>query len=323
MALFLGPGGRLITGMSDSLGQMLRAAREAKGLSLEEVEKTTRIRARYLAALEAEAFGELPSPVQLRGFLRNYAQHVGLNAEQLLALYEQARGKQVHSGALPPSAAAAPAPPPTPAPRRPPVYQTRPQPVRTRRPRWLSADVLVAVIVTGGLAVLLVWGGVQIVGRLRAAAGSAAPAQATDTPQATLTPAGPSDLPTSAPLPSPLPIYIGVNLTVQAAQRIWLSVRVDGLEQFAGLLRPGEAKNFVGQATIELVTSSGRGTRVIWNGRDQGTLGETGEVVTRIWTLEGPVLPTATVTPTPTVTATPTATEPPSATPRPSATAKP
>jgi hypothetical protein len=38
---------------------------------------------------------------------------------------------------------------------------------------------------------------------------------------------------------------------------------------------------------------------VIWNGRDQGTLGEIGEVVVRLWTLEGMITPTPTITPIP------------------------
>lgn len=292
--------------MSESLGDMLRAAREAKNLTLEDVERITRIRVKYLAALEVGAYEELPSPVQLRGFLRNYAQHVGLDAERMLALYEQARGKPLLRGVLPA---------PAPAPR--PVYQPRIPQVRSRRPRWLSADVLVAVIVTVGLGSLLVWGAFQLAARLQSGAGGTPVAQVTAsaTPTATLGAGG--DEPTSAPLPSPLPVYIGVNITVRAEQRLWMSAKADGVEQFAGLMKPGDAKDFVGQTSVELTTGNGKGTRVIWNGRDQGTLGEVGEVVTRIWNLEGMVIPTATVTPTPT------ATEPPTATPRPSVTPRP
>jgi len=293
--------------MSDSLGQMLRAAREAKGLTLEEVEKTTRIRARFLAALEAEAFDEIPSPVQVRGFLRNYAQHVGLNAEQMLAFYEQLPGRAVLAGGLP-------------APR--PVYRPRIPQVQSRRPRWLSADVLVAAVITLALAALLLWGGLQWAARLRPAGAGPALAQATVPASATLTPEA-GDAPTSAPLPSPLPAYVGVNVTVRAEQRAWMKVTVDGTEIFSGLMKPGEARDFAGQSLVEVLTGNGKGTRVIWNGRDQGTLGEVGEVVARAWTITGMVIPTPTVTPTPTATETPTPTAPPTASERPSATAPP
>jgi hypothetical protein len=62
-------------------------------------------------------------------------------------------------------------------------------------------------------------------------------------------------------------------------------------------MRPGEMRDFVGQGVVELTTGNGRGTRVVWNGRDQGTLGEVGQVVTRLWTLEGMVFPTETPVP--------------------------
>ena len=67
-------------------GETLRRAREGKGLSLAEVERATRIRARHLAELENEEVGEL-SPVYGRGFLRTYARFLGLNPDELLALY--------------------------------------------------------------------------------------------------------------------------------------------------------------------------------------------------------------------------------------------
>lgn len=67
------------------MGERLRRARVEKHLTLEEVEETTKIRARYLRALEEEDYGELPEPVFTRGFLRTYARFLGLNPAELLA----------------------------------------------------------------------------------------------------------------------------------------------------------------------------------------------------------------------------------------------
>ena len=66
-------------------GEQLRAAREAKGLTLEDVERATRIRAKYLAALENNDHKVMVSPVQARGFLKNYAEHLGLDSAALLS----------------------------------------------------------------------------------------------------------------------------------------------------------------------------------------------------------------------------------------------
>ena len=56
-----------------TLGAMLRQARESQALSLEEVEAQTRIRVKYLQALETGDFSVLPSITHARGFLRQMA----------------------------------------------------------------------------------------------------------------------------------------------------------------------------------------------------------------------------------------------------------
>ncbi len=66
---------------------MLQRARQARGLTLEEVERDTRISHRYLQALENENFGLLPAPVYARGFLRTYARYLGLEPANLLPLF--------------------------------------------------------------------------------------------------------------------------------------------------------------------------------------------------------------------------------------------
>jgi len=69
------------------LGETLQRARLARGVTLEEAERTTRISRRYLEALENENFGLLPAPVYARGFLRTYARYLGLEPSDLLPLF--------------------------------------------------------------------------------------------------------------------------------------------------------------------------------------------------------------------------------------------
>jgi cytoskeleton protein RodZ len=75
--------------MNKQIGQQLREAREAKSLTLNQVSRDIRIRTRYLQALENGDLGELPSAVHVRGFLRSYADFLGLNAEELLDTLRQ------------------------------------------------------------------------------------------------------------------------------------------------------------------------------------------------------------------------------------------
>src|SRR3990172_168226 len=73
------------------LGRVLFQARVARGLTIEEAERDTRISKRYLEALEREDFSAFPAPFYARAFLRTYAQYLGLDANQLLAALPHAR----------------------------------------------------------------------------------------------------------------------------------------------------------------------------------------------------------------------------------------
>lgn len=73
--------------MMTPLGETLQRARLARGVTLEEAERSTRISRRYLEALENENFGLLPAPVYARGFLRTYARYLGLEPTNLLPLF--------------------------------------------------------------------------------------------------------------------------------------------------------------------------------------------------------------------------------------------
>ena len=69
------------------LGSLLVRAREARGLTLEDAERDTRISRRYLQALETEQFEVIPAPVYARGFLRSYSQYLGLDPQETLGLF--------------------------------------------------------------------------------------------------------------------------------------------------------------------------------------------------------------------------------------------
>jgi len=71
----------------ESLGEKLRKARENLGLSYEDVYRDTNISIRYLEALEKEEFSQFPGEPYLLGFLRNYGEYLGLNAQELLSQY--------------------------------------------------------------------------------------------------------------------------------------------------------------------------------------------------------------------------------------------
>jgi cytoskeletal protein RodZ len=78
--------------LAPGLPERLLAARERKGVDLYRAERDTKIRARYLAALERGDYRELPGAVYTKGFLRNYALYLGLDPDEVLLQWRRERG---------------------------------------------------------------------------------------------------------------------------------------------------------------------------------------------------------------------------------------
>ncbi len=110
------------------LGEVLRTAREAKFIDLARVERDTKIRSHYLAALERGEYRDLPAAVYTKGFLRNYGLYLGLDPEYLVDLYRLESGSAVER----------------------PMAGIRPRPVteRQRRPFVISSGAVVAAILS-------------------------------------------------------------------------------------------------------------------------------------------------------------------------------
>ena len=70
--------------MSLTIGQHLRKAREERYITLEKVSAETRIRIAFIKALESDDFSSMPSAAQGRGFLRNYAEYLNINIDEVI-----------------------------------------------------------------------------------------------------------------------------------------------------------------------------------------------------------------------------------------------
>jgi cytoskeletal protein RodZ len=75
-------------------GAILRQAREEKGWSYRDIEESIKIRVRYLEALEKEEYDILPGTTYVKGFLRSYSKHLGLNPEEIISLYNSSKEKE-------------------------------------------------------------------------------------------------------------------------------------------------------------------------------------------------------------------------------------
>jgi cytoskeletal protein RodZ len=120
------------------LGEVLRNAREAKAVDLPRVERDTKIRARYLSALERGDYRDLPGAVYTKGFLRNYGAYLGLDAEYLIDLYRLETSSAVTER---------------------PAVPSPPRPIATRRSRAfvITPGAVVAAVLTIGVALFIVY----------------------------------------------------------------------------------------------------------------------------------------------------------------------
>jgi transcriptional regulator with XRE-family HTH domain len=84
----------LDSAVGPDFGATLRRLRERKGLSIHELATTTRISARWIAALEQEKFDQLPAAVFATGYVRNLARALGIDPAELLSLYRSQRQSQ-------------------------------------------------------------------------------------------------------------------------------------------------------------------------------------------------------------------------------------
>jgi cytoskeleton protein RodZ len=263
-----------------ALGERFRAAREARGLTLSDVAEHIRIRSVYLAAIEDENWSAIGAPVYIRGFLRTYARFLGLEPEEVVAEFN--------------SQASAPPPPVPTVPGAPPrtSYLADEEPPA----RGLSPLIWVASLVAVVLIAVVVYNEAMLHARQSAtvlpsnsstavasaaAGGVAADASPTENPTST----NPSPSPASAGTLSPAPLASGTaNLEVRLLAPSWLRVTVDGNVSMEGTFPAGTDRQFRGKIARLRIGNAG-GVEIIIDGKSMGTLGATGDVVERSFTL--------------------------------------
>lgn len=89
-----------------TVGEMLKVARLGKNYSLADVEKTTKIRLKFLEAIENDDYSKLPSLSYAKGFVKNYAEFLGLNSRHILAFFRRQTEEVTRSSLLPKGLAA-------------------------------------------------------------------------------------------------------------------------------------------------------------------------------------------------------------------------
>ena len=240
-----------------TLGETLRQARLDKSVSLADAARDTRIRRSYLEALEAEDPASLPPPVYTRGFLRTYAEYLGLDAQAMVDLYQPPARRE-------PSPQLRPAVPHVAIPRQIPL-----------RPVMYGISGIVFIAALG-----FAWNWYQDVQHtlnqgdsgLRTRVGTPTPTGArlpTPFPIALASPS-PTPAPTPEPTPSPTPVIDGILVEFRTSSRVYVEAAVDGKQVIAETLAAGTERTLpLAQNSVIMRTSNGSAVDVTVNGVHQ------------------------------------------------------
>lgn len=241
-----------------SIGQILEQRRKELGLSIEDIQASTKISGRHIVALENDDYGKIPGEAYVRGFIRLYAETVGLEGGPLLAQYKRLSGAYDEPETL--------------AEKRDPLDRDL---VKKPRSKWWILALVAAVL-------LLILGYLGWLGR-----GTPSPKPPKAKPIAT--PDKDKSNSTTTPKPpetAPQPTSVSVTLTVVEAD-CWVEVTTDGKLDYTGTMKVGQVKTWRAQSSIYLFAASGRRLKVLYNNQDLGVIDPAGEPIKKTFTLQG------------------------------------
>src|SRR5438552_3748376 len=237
-----------------NFGTSFKRAREAKGISIDQIASETRISSRFLLAIEKEEFHLLPGGIFNRGFIRAYAEKVGLDPNQALADYERLGGSR----------------------------ETSEDPgTATDGPTKLDRRLYPAAI-AGLLLLILIFYVIsrQSSNTAHLASPPPVPPSATALAVTSPTPPGvetPQVVPELQPAPSTPAEALRVDIEVKETS--WVKVSADGKAVDAGeVLQPGMTRHYAAQNSIVLSMGNAGGIVLKINDMPAKDLGNRGQV---------------------------------------------
>ena len=246
------------------VGSRLRAAREAKQLSLREIADTTKISVSALEALEENDVARLPGGIHLRGFVRSHAAAVGLDPEQTMRDF---------MAQVPPEGIAE---------RMEHDNRSDEHEVYQRQQR-MTRTVLTLVLVGVPMVALLVFFGMRGV-----PTGTGTPAEPATAVEPDPPPPPRLDPPGRADPPTPIEPVPHTPLTIMLNPRrdCWVSLRLDGESVVRRVMRARERESYGANDEIVLNVGDAGAFAFTINQHDGRSLGASGEVVTVRITLQ-------------------------------------
>ena len=232
-------------GGGGSFGSWLRQQREIRNISLREISDSTKIGMRYLEALEDDRFDVLPAPIFAKGFLREYARYVGLDADEVVNFY-MAADREGSPEDQPPVPSL--------------MVPTGPANRRRSGPWWGVAVALLAIV-------LLTWYLVHRAQQQGAVRSTVPPI----TPPVSATPIEPAPAvaPETASAPAAAAPQGAPKLVVSLSftDECWVEAVVDDQQRISELRVQGESMQIAAQQQVSLTLGNAAAVRIEVNGR--------------------------------------------------------
>ena len=238
------------------IGEALRNARLTKDYSFEYLEEATKIRTKYLKALEEENFAVLPGPVYAKAFLRTYAKFLELDTEEIIQEYNLLTNNNP-----------------------PPVVESKELEPETlaggsKKWRYLAAGAAVVAL----LAFNAFYNNNRAEDNKPGLPQTVQQEPANQGPKQENKNNSPQDT-----LPQPVQ---GVRVVLKVNDDpSWMQVVADGNTIFSGTVEPGEMKDFKAEEKIFLHVGNAGAVEVSVNGKDLGRLGAVGKVEKKTFTV--------------------------------------
>ncbi len=256
------------------IGDLLRRERERQNLSIKDIEKATSIRALYIDAIEKGEYKTLPGEVYAKGFVRNYANYLKLNANEIVNAFNEEMHPQEELQDAAGSSSAEEARQEQSAERNreeyrgPKITSLESYPMEKKSHGVRNALMVAAAVFVVAFAALIAFGGDE-------EPSAPAPRAKTQTQQ--------GQKQTEA---APKPAADGVEMKLSFTDRCWTEVVVDGKTEFEGTAEKGKVLTLKGKDKVRITAGNAGALNYSLNGKDMGAIGQKGEVVEKTFTKE-------------------------------------
>ena len=256
------------------IGDLLRRERERQNLSIKDIEKATSIRALYIDAIEKGEYKTLPGEVYAKGFVRNYANYLKLNANEIVNAFNEEMHPQEELHEAAESSSAEEARQEQSAERNreeyrgPKITSLESYPMEKKSHGVRNALMVAAAVFVVAFAALIAFGGDE-------EPSAPAPRAKTQTQQ--------GQKQTEA---APKPAADSVEVKLSFTDLCWTEVVVDGKTEFEGTAEKGKVLTLKGKDKVHITAGNAGALNYSLNGKDMGAIGQKGEVVEKTFTKE-------------------------------------